>query len=167
MNKSVLLSGCLVLCAFPSAACAESWPPFSKMIDDSDYIAQYQKLIRGDKVVGRRLVQVYWQAKDFKAPASLSEGKAWTLKDYKPSTDRVVTEFVFYGRGQHLWTVSPAHGVVLYPGETSEWDSGEEIACSCVEFHAILADAGELKKKGSPIKGVLVVSVFGKQQKSK
>jgi hypothetical protein len=120
MNKGVswvLAFACLVW-AFPQFSCAELWPPFSKMIDDSDHIAQYQELIRGDQVVGRRLVQVYWQAKDFKAPASLGEGKPWTREAFKPNTDRVITKFVFHGRGQHLWTVSPpANGVIFFAPE--------------------------------------------------
>ena len=179
MNTNAVRTALSVLLALLSSttfARAESWAPFSELIDDSDYIAQYQLRIRDGKAegngatVGRRLVRLYWEAKDAKA-ASLARTELplepWTLQDFKKSSDKLVTVFVFYGRGQHLWTVAASNDVILYPGPTERFSYGEEIACSPTEFHEILTDVAELKKKGAAAKGALDLCVWGERRKAK
>ena len=148
---------------------AETWGYFASLIKQSDYFAQYQKIERDNKTIGFRLVRVYWKDDKFNEGllGNLAKNKPFSLKDYDRKKDELITIFVFYGRGQHLWTVSPKNGVIFYPGITTHRNPGEEIACSSIEFHNILLEAGKLKKEGKEIKGNLLLTVFGKKEKAK
>lgn len=152
----------------PTVIRGESWGPFSGLIQDADYIAQHQRLTRNGKTIGTRLVTVYWKDKDFQEGllGDLGE-KPWTLSDYRRETDEVTTVFAFYGRGQHLWTVSPEKGVILYPGITTHRTPGEEIACSATEFDEILRKVSDFKKRAEGIKGKLDLPVFGRLHKAR
>ena len=152
-----------LLCLLITSSFAETWAPFSFLVNDSDFIAQYQELTRDGKVVGTRLVAVYWEKKDFVRPKDLNDWKPWTLADYKSETDVVKTKFVFLARGQHLWTAESTNGVIQYPGSTAEHGVGAEISCSPTEFHDILQQIGSLKREGRPMKGNLTLKVFGKE----
>ncbi len=166
MKRTVLTVALLILTS--SLVLSEAWLPFSHLIKDSDFIAQYQELVRQEGVIGSRLVRVYWEKDGFKRPKYLRFWKPWTLEQFSKKTDVLVTKFVFCGsRGQHLWTVAPENGVIQFPGVTAEHGVGAEISCSATEFHDILVEVGRLKRQGKDVKGNLTVAVFGKEQKSK
>jgi hypothetical protein len=161
---------------------AEAWGTFSGMIEGSDYIAQYQVHTRNGKPIGRRLVQVYWQAKGFDDAAVRKNAKPWNLQDdlalgigpatrnpedFDRETDGVTTTFEFYGHGQPLWTASSEKGVIFFPGSTADIGVEVEIAASDVEFHEILVAASKLKQRGAKMVGNLELSVFGKRHLAK
>lgn len=111
------------------------------------------------------MAHVYWQAEDYKPRTS--EVKPFTFEHFATG-DKIVTKFVFFGRGgKHLWTISALNNVILYPGVTADRRIGEEIACTPIEFHSILVAAAKLKEKNSKFKGVLDVFLLGKKQKCK
>jgi|GEM_PF-2945769 len=164
----------------PSLSAAESWGTFSAWIDQCDYIAQYQSLCRiagpndldqrevdrdgnrlPTRLVGRRLVRIYWQAKDAEVPDMSRDIKPWKLSDYDPKTDSLRTEFFSYGRGQHLWTAIADKGVIQFPGTTADPGVKMEFIGSDVEFDEVLRRAAELKKEGKKIAGNLELPVFG------
>lgn len=175
----IVCVGLLVVFFLSGVSRAESWGTFSHLIAESDYIAQYQVHTRGGKAIGRRLVQVYWQAKDFDDAQISNDAKPWNLHDVlaldvKPNpeefnhrTDGVTTQFEFFGRGQPLWTASAEKGFIIYPGSTAELGVETEIAGSEVEFHQILEAASKLRQSGSKIPGNLELSIFGKRHLAK
>lgn len=158
-----------------SFAQAESWSSFSDLIEQSEYIAQYQEIIRDGKVVRRRLAHVFLEVKDSKAPEVARNDfnlklSPWTYQEFKTIRGRLVSKFVFYGRGQMLVHLPVDDDLVKYPGATSEellLNGEPEVACSPAEFHGILTAAAELKRLGLPTKGRLKLSVFGKQEPAK
>lgn len=166
MHRLVLPISAYLVIGVALPASGETWSRFSSLVKTSDYIAQYQLLKRGDAVVGRRLVKTYWKKSDFQSRllSQFETSKEWTLSDYDHQTDTLVTVFVFYGRGQHLWTASPEKGVFLYPGITAHREPGEEIASSMTEFHDVLLKVGKLKTAGEDVKGRLELPVFGKRK---
>jgi hypothetical protein len=159
------------------SAFAESWSSFSHLVDESDYIAQYQNLMRNGNVIGSRLVKVYWQRGDLDESAIsrtrdryVPQPKLWSLSDFNLKSDTIETVFLFYGRGQHLWTAGSPKGFILYPGRTVTDNGGTpgcEIACSASEFDDLLVRVGELKTRGESIRDILELPVFGRNQKAK
>lgn len=171
------IAATLLVLLLTSFAQAESWSPFSKLLDESEYIAQYQEIIRDGKVVRRRLAHVFLEGKGSKAAEAARNDSdlklsPWTYQEFKTIRGRLVSKFVFYGRGQRLLHLSADEDLIKYPGTTFEEDEflldGEpEVVCSPAEFHGILTAAAELKAKGVPTKGRLMLSVFGKQVTAK
>lgn len=93
----------------------------------------------------------------------------WSLKDFDRKTDRVVTRFFFFGRGQPFWSATAQNGLIQYPGETAEPGlvPGSEVSCSESEFHEILQEVARLKREGKPMKGNLTLRVFGVESRAK
>lgn len=144
-----------------SVAHTESWVPFPAFLEQCDFIARFQELTRGGEVVGTRLVEVYWEKEGFERPERLDRWKPWPLEDYRSETDVLTTKFVFYGRGQHFWTVEAHGGVIQYPGSTSWTTVGGDVSASPIEFHEILQQVGRLKREGKNMAGNLDLTVFG------
>jgi hypothetical protein len=194
-------AGLILVALLAGTARGEAWGSFSHLIAECDFIAQFQVHTREGKPIGRRLVQVYWQAEGFDekkfywqtkgfedVKAGIVQGefrpvtRTWNLNDermnrlkgktaapgdFNRQTDGVITEFEFFGRGQHLWTASADKGVIFYPGSTAEPGMEVEIAGSDVEFHETLLAAARLKRAGTKIEGNLELSIFGKKQLAK
>lgn len=142
---------------------AEEWAKFSSIVGkDADFIFQYQELMRGQKVIGRRLVKVYWERKGYQRSVLVPEWKEWTYRDFRKSTDTLTTKFSFYGRGQHLVTMAPHRGMIQYPGRTARLGISEpEICCSVTEFDDFLQEIGSIKRAEKNIKDHLKATVFG------
>ncbi len=152
------------LISFHGMARAETWTPFSELVEDSDFIAQYQEISREGKIYGSRLVQVYWERHGFERSSALNAWKPWSPEDYDPQRDTLITRFVFWGRGQHLYTISEDKGVICYPGSTAEPGTPMEIRCSSIEFHEILLDVSDLLRLGKPLAGHLKLNNFNQSQ---
>src|SRR5262245_11265093 len=139
-SAHIPLSAALIVLLLTSSAHAESWGPFSSLVEQSEYIAQYQEIIRDGRVIRRRLAHVYWEVKGSKAAEVAANDfdlklNPWTYQEFKSIRGRLVSKFVFYGRGQKLLHLSVEEDLLKYPGTTFEDDefllNGEpEIVCS-------------------------------------
>ncbi len=170
MKRIVLGLAAVLFAASPSLG--HKSLPFSWYIDKSDFIGQYQTLLRDGDTVGSRLVEVYWEKDGYDGKIGLGSWKAWDLDDFNKDTDILVTTFVFNTTVLGNFHVSPDKGMIQFPYDHKHGDSmavpvGGDVSCSATEFHEILTQAGDLKKRGEKIQGNLTLTVFGKEHRAR